>query len=126
MDLITTLCGSITPEVWPEVEKLELFNKMHLKTDLKRRIKERLGNHVKDHGALDLLERLLTLDPKKRIDSDEALDHDFFWTEPLPVDLKLDKFNSSMFEYTSQHYKRGQYRQPNKPIANDQHYDRVY
>lgn len=130
MDLIQTLCGSITPEIWPDVEKLELYNKMHLKQDQKRRIRERLGVYVKDSCGMDLLERLLTLDPKKRIDSDEALDHDFFWTEPLPTDLKLDKLNTSMFEYTSQNLRRGggaHYRPAQKPaMGNDQHYDRVY
>jgi cyclin-dependent kinase 9 len=126
LDLIVSLCGSINQEVWPEVEKMELFNKMQMKPDLKRRVKERLGVYIKDPNGLDLLDKLLTLDPKKRIDSDEALDHDFFWTEPLPADLKLEKFGSSMFEYTAQSYKRAQFRQPAKAIVNEQHYDRVY
>ena len=110
---------------------------MTLKPDLKRRVKERMGHYIKDPTGLELLDRLLTLDPKKRIDSDEALDHDFFWTEPMPCDLKLDKLGSSMFEYTSQALKRGgggaaaaHYRPGGggqKPaIGNDQHYDRVY
>jgi len=34
---------------------------------------------------LDLLENLLHLDPKKRISAETALDHDYFWTAPLPV-----------------------------------------
>ena len=37
--------------------------------------------------ALDLLDKLLTLDPSKRTDSTNALDHDFFWTDPMPGDL---------------------------------------
>lgn len=127
LELIQNMCGSITTEVWPEVEKLELFTKTQLKPDLKRRIKERLGSYIKDANALDLLDKLLTLDPKKRADSDEALDHDFFWSEPLPVDLKLDKLNNSNFEYTTQNLKRHQgVHRPAKPVVNEQHYDRVY
>ena len=127
LDLITSLCGSITPEVWPDVDKLELFNKMVMRADLRRRVSERLGAYIKDQHGLDLLDKLLTLDPKKRIDSDEALDHDFFWTDPMPTDLKLDKFDKSMFEYTAQTYKRAQnFRPPAKPVVNEQHYDRVY
>lgn len=127
LELIQGLCGSITAEVWAEVEKLELFNRIQLKADLKRRVKERLGVYIKDPNALDLLDKLLTLDPKKRIDSDEALDHDFFWTEPLPVDLKLEKLSASMFEYTAQSFKRNQFnRQQQKPVINEQHHDRVY
>jgi len=126
LELIQGLCGTIGPDVWVDVDKLELFNRIQLKQDLKRRTKERLGAYIKDLNALDLLDKLLTLDPKKRIDSDEALDHDFFWTEPLPIDLKLDKLNNSMFEYTAQNFKRNQFnRQPVKPVI-EQHHDRVY
>lgn len=38
LTLICELCGSITPEVWPEVESLELFNKMHLISGQKRKV----------------------------------------------------------------------------------------
>lgn len=34
--------------------------------------------------ALDLASKLLSLDPKKRISSFEALRHPWFWTAPLP------------------------------------------
>jgi len=113
--------------VWPDVEKLELFAKTQMRTDSKRRVRERLGSYIKDSNALDLLDKLLALDPKKRIDSDEALDHDFFWTEPMPTDLKLEKLSNSMFEYTAQSFKRNQFnRQPAKPVGNEQYYDRVY
>jgi len=35
---------------------------------------------------LDLIDKLLTLDPKKRITASEALDSEYFWTNPLPCD----------------------------------------
>jgi len=34
--------------------------------------------------ALDLVDRLLTLDPHQRISAAEALDSDYFWNQPLP------------------------------------------
>ena len=39
LTLICQLCGSITTEVWPEVEKLDLFTKMELPKGQKRKVK---------------------------------------------------------------------------------------
>lgn len=36
--LISQLCGSITPAVWPGVENLELYSKMNLPQNQKRRV----------------------------------------------------------------------------------------
>lgn len=36
----------------------------------------------------DLLDKLLTCNPRERITATEALDHDYFWTDPLPADPK--------------------------------------
>lgn len=38
LNLIGQLCGSITPQVWPDVEKLELYHKMILSKDQKRKV----------------------------------------------------------------------------------------
>eukprot|EP00731_Ephydatia_muelleri_P023987 Em0016g258a len=99
LSLISQLCGSITPEVWPGVDKLELFSKMELPKDQNRKIKERLRHYVKDAHALDLIDKLLILDPKKRFDSDSALNHDFFWVDPMPGDLSttMSALKNSMF-----------------------------
>lgn len=101
LNLISQLCGSITLDVWPDVDKLELYPKLDLPKGHKRKVKERLKAYVKDLYALDLLDKLLTLDPSKRIDSDSALNHDFFWTDPMPGDLAkmLSTHTQSMFEY---------------------------
>jgi len=39
--LISQLCGSITTEVWPGVENLDLFNKMELPKGQKRKVNVR-------------------------------------------------------------------------------------
>jgi cyclin-dependent kinase 9 len=98
--LIAQLCGSITTEVWEAVDKLELYHKMEIPKGI-RRVKERLRPYLKDQFACDLIDKLLALDPSKRLNADEALNHDFFYTDPMPHSLErmLSQHNQSMFEY---------------------------
>uniref|UniRef100_M8B2Z3 Cyclin-dependent kinase C-2 n=1 Tax=Aegilops tauschii TaxID=37682 RepID=M8B2Z3_AEGTA len=63
---IFELCGTPDELIWPGVTKMPCF----------------------DRHALDLLERMLTLDPSQRIPAKEALDAEYFWTDPLPCDPK--------------------------------------
>lgn len=88
--LISQLCGAINTRVWPNVDQLELFTKLQLPTAHERRVKECMQKVLKEPNALDLIDKLLTLDPAKRIDASDALDHDFFWSDPSPSPIKLD------------------------------------
>ncbi|XP_076455087.1 cyclin-dependent kinase 9-like [Babylonia areolata] len=138
LTLITQLCGSITPETWPGVDRLDLYNSLELPQGNKRKVKDRLRYYIKDPNALDLLDRLLALDPSKRINSDEALNHDFFWVDPEPMPLTniLSRLGTSMFEYLApprrpaQHQHQASRYAPhppaNKPPNPDQHFERTY
>ncbi|MES1905167.1 MAG: P-TEFb-associated cyclin-dependent protein kinase Cdk9 [Paramarteilia canceri] len=57
---------------------------------------------VKDELALDLNNQLLILDPQQRIDADTALNHDFFFTDPMPcnLDSMMSQCKSNHFEYS--------------------------
>ena len=129
--LITQLCGSISPDVWLGADKLDLYDKLELPKGQRRKVKERLKMYVSDNLALDLLDKLMTLDPGKRIDSDSALNHDFFWTDPMPTDLTsmLSRHTTSMFEYLAPPRRRGyapqQLQMQQKTIAT-QHFERIF
>jgi len=58
-------------------------------------------SYVCDPLGCDLLDKLLVLDPAKRFNADSALNHDFFWRDPMPCDLSkmLSQQTQSNFEY---------------------------
>ncbi|VDL86865.1 unnamed protein product [Schistocephalus solidus] len=102
LKLIINLCGSITPEVWPGVERLEAYREAQLPLDIKRHVKERLKPKVSSHSAIDLIDKLLVLDPNKRITADDALSHDYFYEDPPPGDLRaFSRGGSSYLEFLS-------------------------
>ena len=104
---------------------------MRLPTEHRRKIKERLTPYVKDAQAVDLLDKLFKLNPTERLDADEALNHDFFWSDPMPCELTkmMSKLTSSMFEYHS--HQRLNVRRHNQQLVNakpndNSYQDRVY
>ena len=78
---------------------------------------------------------MLSLDPTKRLDADNALNHDFFWTDPMPVSLDkmLSKHGQSMFEYLAPARRGGRgamqpqpMQQPARQQHNEGYMDRVF
>ncbi|GIY92834.1 cyclin-dependent kinase 9 [Caerostris extrusa] len=127
LNLICQFCGSIVPETFPGCETLELYKQIRLRKDLKRKVKERLKPWVKDETALELLDKMLQIHPSRRIDSDNALDHDFFWSDPMPCELKiLDTVQTSNFTYINSNVGKQEIR-PQKITRNEeQYFDRVF
>lgn len=82
LDLISQVCGTPTEENYPGVEKAPLFGKLLVnKPQHQRRLRQIYASRMSEE-ALDLLEKLLTLDPRRRIKAQEALRHPFFTAAP--------------------------------------------
>ncbi|KAI1722770.1 protein kinase domain-containing protein [Ditylenchus destructor] len=73
LEIIAQYCGSPSAEVWPGVVNLPNYKTMRLKNYYPRRVKEKFA--YLPAPALDLLDKLLQLDPKRRPSATEALNH---------------------------------------------------
>ncbi len=83
LDLIFSLLGTPSEKEWPEMKNLPgYFSFRHvIGTPLKN-----FFTAVSD-DAIDLLKRMLTYNPQKRITCIEALQHEYFTSEPLATSL---------------------------------------
>lgn len=88
--------------MWPGVERLDSYREARLALDIKRHVKERLKSKISSHSAIDLIDKLLVLDPSKRLTADDALSHDYFYEDPPPGDLRsFSRSGSSYLEFLS-------------------------
>lgn len=89
LEQISRLCGPPVPACWPEVIKLPLFNHFKPRKVYQRRIREEFA--FIPRPALDILDRMLILDPSKRISAEEAL-KSFWLSNVVPDDIPPPNF----------------------------------
>ncbi|TFK86661.1 Pkinase-domain-containing protein [Polyporus arcularius HHB13444] len=86
LDKIWQLCGTPTPEEWPEYDLLPGCEGVKNFASHPRRLRKTYDTI--GHETVDLLDKLMVCNPRKRLTAAQALDHDYFWTDPLPADPK--------------------------------------
>lgn len=82
--LIFSLVGPPNGINWPKAASLPNKTELNLGLTCKRTLESRFADLMTDDGV-DLLSGLLQLDPYKRLNADDALAHEYFKNEPLPL-----------------------------------------
>ena len=104
LEKIWQLCGTPNQHTWPNYDALpgcegvKRFNQTYSKKlrAAYERLELVIRNPPKPNTTFtsigtetcDLMDKLLTCNPSDRITASQALDHDYFWTDPLPADPK--------------------------------------
>lgn len=103
MDKVFELCGTPNDDIWPGCSALPYYNLVQKpeKERLPDRLVHKFAQKQLDEKAVDLLRKLLTMDPAKRISAGEALDHDWFWHDPMPCDPSCLPMYPSSHEFVT-------------------------
>ncbi|KAG2379073.1 hypothetical protein C9374_007711 [Naegleria lovaniensis] len=109
---IFKICGAPNLEDWPEVMKLPHWDSMKPVKQYPNVIRKMFSDASCSPKAIDLIERLLTLNPQKRLTAKECLEHEWFWENGNPLKFKPGKILPKMTtnEYTA-HKQRPQKKQ---------------
>jgi serine/threonine protein kinase len=94
LELISRVCGTPSSQTMPRYKDYDIADKVHLPV-YRRKLREIFGNL--DPLAVDLIDKLMVLDPEKRYSAEQAMQHDFFTSPPLPA------LPQSLPTYTSSH-----------------------
>ncbi|KAJ7791961.1 kinase-like domain-containing protein [Mycena olivaceomarginata] len=105
LEKIWLLCGAPNQHSWPNFDSLPGCEGVKRFANHPRKLKASYEHIGKE--TCDLLDRLLTCNPRERISAAQALDHDYFWTDPMPADPKT----LPQYEASHEFDKRGRHQQ---------------
>lgn len=88
LDKIFKDLGTPNEKIWPGWKDLPLTNKMNFPEFPYNTLRSRFGSYLSDNG-FELINKLLTYDPSRRISAEDALNHVFFKESPYPIDPTL-------------------------------------
>ena len=85
LGIIFQYLGTPNQDTWPNIINLPDYNKISFQSHQKLKPLHTLLPKDTPKLAMDLLDKCLQLDPKKRITISQALQHQFFYTFPLAL-----------------------------------------
>jgi len=115
LELIFSIAGSPTKENWPDIENYKNWSTFKPKQAYPNILNEKFKKH--SPLAVELLKKLLTLDPKQRINVEEALNDIWFWKIPFPSkpsNLPIYTCN----ELSARNRRKGLLRESSPPLKN--------
>lgn len=89
INLIFSTCGTPTAENWPDLpNRGKLWKQYEPSQKHPRRLEEALRSNLPNSkwmtdNAVDIIDKLMTLDPEKRWSAQQALDADYFFENPI-------------------------------------------
>ncbi|KAG0202989.1 serine/threonine protein kinase, CMGC, CDC2/CDK sub [Mortierella sp. GBA30] len=123
LDKIFQLCGSPTEDTMPGWSSLPGLEEKGVVYQVNRSYPRKLKQDFEPYGTLaaDLMDKLLVLDPKKRLTAFAASDHDYLWVEPLPAEIGQLPVYESSHEYDRQRKHEAQQERHNSHHHNSNH-----
>lgn len=115
-EVICQKVGTPTEEDWPGYTALPFFSSMipgKHSPELMKYMRSQKSNI--ETAALDLLEKMLTMNPDKRITAKQALEHEYFSTDPKPCDKsEMPKVEKDCHAHLLNEQRMAQYKDQNK------------